>query len=174
MSSRSPPPAEYTWPPDGLVTSTSRTAAAVQDMEGIVDVGDKLEARLATLESDSARALEAYATKLSEARTQAAHARLAKAIAAAEETHATDIADLKHWDAAPRTWEPTLVQNPKRSGKASGARVTSARIENGDPSLGTPHDLAPRNIGALPPEPAALSNCLEDHLRRAAPSRRHA
>ena len=64
----------------------SRTAAAVQDMEGIVDVGDKLEARLATLESDSARALEAYATKLSEARTQAAaeFARLTEMLTAAE------------------------------------------------------------------------------------------
>ena len=66
---------------------------------------------------------------------------------------------------------PTLVQNPQRSGKESGGRITFAWIENGDPSLGTPHDLAPRNIGALSPEPAALSNDLEDRRRRAVPRR---
>ena len=82
-----------------------------------------------------------------------------------------DIADLNHSRSAPRSWDPTLVQNTKRSGKVSGPRgtVTLAWIENGDPSLGTPHDLALRNIGALPPEPAALSNDLENGGRLAVP-----
>ena len=66
---------------------------------------------------------------------------------------------------------PALVQNPKRCGILSGQIETLAWVENGDPLLGTPYDLAPRNIGALSPEPAALSNELEDSRRRAVPRR---
>ena len=80
-----------------------------------------------------------------------------------------DLADLEPCIGPPRFWDPTLVQNPKLSGKASVLTETCAWIDYGDPSLGTPQDLTPRNVGALPPEPAALSNDLENGRRLAVP-----
>ena len=82
-----------------------------------------------------------------------------------------DIADIRGsrpWGS--RIWycDPTML-HPKQSGKMSGMGETLAWVDNGDPLLGTPHNLAPRNIGALPPEPAALSNDLENGRRLAVP-----